>query len=97
MIPNMLVLALEKNEIAIIHAAMVSILGNTGLLVEHEKIREKFASYGAQIDHNSKKVLFPESVIDRFLSETEPSHPPRDDASWIKRDCYISSRAGTGL
>jgi len=88
MIPNMLIQALDENEIAKIHAAMVSILGNTGLLVEHEKIREKFASYGAQIDHNSKKVLFPENVINRFLSETEPSHPPRDDAPWIRRDCY---------
>jgi hypothetical protein len=71
-IPFMTVKSINRDEINKIHSAMVSILSNTGLAVEHAGIREAYASYGAQVDHRADRVWFPEAVINRFLDETEP-------------------------
>ena len=76
MIPYMTIQALSREEINAIHSAMVSILSRTGLSVEHVKIREAFAEYGAQVDHQAKRVMIPEKVINRFLDETEPMDIP---------------------
>ena len=72
MIPYIRVKTLDDDEIEKIHSAMVSILTRTGLAVEHPQIRQAFAEYGAQVDHESKRVRIPEEVINRFLDETEP-------------------------
>jgi trimethylamine--corrinoid protein Co-methyltransferase len=71
MIPYVLVQALGSEEIEKIHVAMVSILSDTGLAVEHMKIREAFAEYGAQVDHRAERVWIPEDVVGRFLEETQ--------------------------
>lgn len=73
MIPYMTIQALSEDEIEKIHSAMVSILSRTGLAVEHVKIREAFAEYGARVDHQAERVWIPEAVIHRFLNETEPA------------------------
>ena len=72
MIPYMTAKSLHGDEINKIHSAMLSILSNTGLAVEHAGIREAYASYGALVDHRADRVWFPEAVINRFLDETEP-------------------------
>jgi trimethylamine--corrinoid protein Co-methyltransferase len=69
----MTIQALSSEEITEIHSAMVSILSRTGLAVEHPKIRQAFAEYGAQVDPKAERVRIPEEVINRFLDETEPT------------------------
>lgn len=72
MLPHLITSVLGDGEIEKIHSAMVSILSHTGLLVETLAIREAFAEYGAHIDHETRRVRFPQRIIDRFLDETEP-------------------------
>ena len=72
MIPYMMIQALSEDETEKIHSAMVSILSRTGLAVEHRAVREAFAEYGAQVDHETERVRFPAGVIERFIDETQP-------------------------
>ena len=91
MIPFLTIQALSGSEIARIHSAMVSILSSTGLLVEHEALREAYAQYGARIDNKAQRVWFPRDVIERFLDETEPvdaSTAGSDADPFGSRDCY---------
>ena len=92
MIPYMTVQTLSDGEIDKIHLAMVSILSRTGFSVEHAAIRELYAGYGAHIDHDTGRVRFSESVIDRFLDETDPNSPYNDpvapDGSCCPTECY---------
>ena len=67
----MMIQALSEREIEKIHAAMVSILSRTGLVVEHAAVREAYAGYGAEVDQETQRIRFPERVINRFLEETE--------------------------
>ena len=93
MIPYMMIQALGEGEIEKIHAAMVSILSQTGLAVEHRAVREAFAEYGAQVDHQTGRVRFPASVIERFIDETQPIanslvEPSAADEPGCPTECY---------
>lgn len=71
MIPLLQLDVLEPREISRIHGAMVRILSRTGLVVESGELCDLLAEQGAEISSNDCRVRFPESVIDRFLTESD--------------------------
>lgn len=88
MIPYVMIQALSDGEIDRIHSAMVAILSRTGLAVEHAQVREAYAEYGAQVDHDAERVRFSERVIDRFLDETEPLDDSSTEPTFGLPECY---------
>ena len=68
MIPRLCIEVLNHEEITKIHAAMVSILSRTGIAVEHSGIREALLEYGAQIDHETQRMRFPETSLTDSLT-----------------------------
>jgi trimethylamine--corrinoid protein Co-methyltransferase len=101
MIPYVMPQVLSEDEIAKIHAAMVGILARTGLSVEHKAVRDAFADYGARVDHDAQRVWVSESVVQRFVDETQPEANPLVTPSWTAdpgcpTECYRALWPGDG-
>lgn len=60
---------LEDNQIEKIHLKTLEILENTGVNVPHEEILSKFEGYGALVDHKSKVVKIPRSLVMELVSK----------------------------
>ncbi|MBN1671064.1 MAG: trimethylamine methyltransferase family protein [Kiritimatiellae bacterium] len=76
MIPNLALRTLSEQEIADIHAAMLTVLSRTGMAVEHEGLRAILAEHGAELDAGSGRVRFPVALVERFLADAERVAPP---------------------
>ena len=58
---------LTEDWISKIHEASLEILEEVGLLVRNAKARERFDTFGCQVDHETQLVKFPKEVIDQFV------------------------------
>jgi len=64
---------LEDHQIEKVHLKTLDILENTGLNVPHEEILLKFEGYGAIVDHKSKLVKIPSSLVMELVSKAGKS------------------------
>ncbi len=86
MIPYLEPRVLTEEEIAKIHHAMLSILGRTGVRVEHAGFCEMLADYGGRVE--ADRVRFPPTLIEDFLAESQPTPLPSRPALTAQAGVY---------
>ncbi|MFO8037578.1 MAG: trimethylamine methyltransferase family protein [Anaerolineales bacterium] len=91
--PYMQVHSLTQAEITKIHQAALTILEQAGFQVEHSRIREVYAAYGAKVDDHAQRVNFPSTLIEKFLADSKPytiaGKEEKDDGTPVTcSECY---------
>ncbi len=98
---------LSNEEMERIHRGAVRILGEVGMWIDCEEALTSLAAFGCQVDTASKRVTFPERIVqdclqrmrEQYASRTEPAEMPHRYAKvafttqplGIRRDFTVSS------
>ena len=71
MIPSYNVLS--DDELSMIHEGALTVLEQTGLLVDHPLALDRMAEAGARVDMNKKRVYIPRDLVDKSLDQAPGS------------------------
>ena len=63
---------LDDEQIHRVHLAVLEILEDTGVFIEHEPALKIFADCGCRVDFDTSRVCIPEHVLNQALSTQEP-------------------------
>ncbi|UCB44935.1 MAG: trimethylamine methyltransferase family protein [Spirochaetota bacterium] len=71
---------LSGDDLKKIHEASLSILENTGMLIDHQEARNMLQEAGANVDHEKKIVKFPPELVEETLKNMDRTilHAGRD-------------------
>src|SRR5271157_3080493 len=72
---------LSDEQLRMIHNASLTVLGETGMMVDHAKAREVLEAAGASVSHDSKVVKFPRPLVEEKLALV-PSSRRRARRDW---------------
>jgi trimethylamine--corrinoid protein Co-methyltransferase len=62
---------LTQEEVEAVHRAALRIIAEVGLEVQSERILERLADFGGQVDKSRQRVTFAPAFVERFLAESE--------------------------
>lgn len=62
---------LSDHEMQLIHKSAIRILEEAGMEIQNERLLQRLADFGLSVDPRIERVRFPQSIIDRWLSECE--------------------------
>jgi trimethylamine--corrinoid protein Co-methyltransferase len=90
---------LSEEDLKKIHEASLSILENTGMMIDHKKARAMLQEAGAKVDHEKKIVKFPPELVEETLNTMDRTilHAGRDpeyDALLKVGEDFCSRTAG---
>ncbi len=63
---------LTESEMQLVHSSALKVLSEVGAIVQSEVLLKKLAEYGAVVDFQNERVHFPQTLMERFIAESEP-------------------------
>jgi trimethylamine--corrinoid protein Co-methyltransferase len=64
---------LNDDQARYVHESSLEILEEVGLIVRNEKARNRFAEFGAQVDHSTELVKIPAPVVEKYRAFIPPT------------------------
>lgn len=78
---------MTESEVDRLHAAVLRVLAEKGILIESRPVMERLADIGAEPDFEAQVVRFPAKWVERFIADS----PPFD---WDGQRTDVSAHAG---
>ena len=64
---------LDDSQVRTVHEKSLEILEEVGLIVRNEKARNRFADYGASVDHETELVKIPSAIVEKYRVQIPPT------------------------